>query len=97
MSAAIEYNGTMIDSKSIQDLVDRLTAALSDALPDELPGIGAVKDEVRGKMEQVLRKGIDELDLLSRDEFEATTERLERAEQRIAELERALANLEEKK
>ena len=94
MSAAIEYNGSMLDSKNIQDLVDRLTAALSDVLPDELPGMGAVKDEIRGKMEQVLRKGIDELDLLSRDEFEATTDRLARAEQRIAELERTLADLE---
>ena len=78
----------MLDSKTIHDLVDRLAAVL--------PDLGTVSDDIRGKMEEVLRKAFDELDLLSREEFEATAQRLERAEQRITELERTLTELEKR-
>ncbi|MGI9250068.1 MAG: accessory factor UbiK family protein [Pseudohongiellaceae bacterium] len=75
----------MLNSKFINDLVNRL----AEVLPDP----GPINAEIRSKMEQVISKGIDELDLLTRDEFQATAERLQRAEQRIAELERTLAAL----
>lgn len=77
----------MLDSKTIRDLVERLSAVLP-------PGLGAVGDDVRSKMEEVLCKGFAELDLLSREEFAATVERLARAEERIAELEKILAEID---
>ena len=44
--------------------------------------------------EQVLKNGLKELDMLTRDEFDNQARALDRAQQRVTELEKLIANLE---
>lgn len=76
----------MLDNKFLQELSRRLSAIMPMA--EELSG------EVRTKIEQQLKKSFADLDLLSREEFEGQARTLERAQQRIAELESQLSQLE---
>ena len=78
----------MIDNKFMQDISDRLSAVL--------PKAGEMGAEARTKMEQQLKKSFASLDLLSREEFEGQVKALQRAEQRISELETTIASLEAK-
>lgn len=79
---------TMIDNKFLQDLSNRLSAVL--------PKAGEIGADARTKMEQQLKKSFASLDLLSREEFEGQVKALQRAEQRIGELETTIAGLESK-
>ena len=78
----------MFNNKFLEDLSGRLSALLP--LADE------VREELRTKIEQLLKNSFAGLDLLSREEFDAQRQALERAEKRIKELEGSLAALDEK-
>ena len=76
----------MLDNSLLKDLSNRLAALL--------PAAEHLRSELRTNIEQVLKKGLADLDVLSREEFAAQAEALERAQQRITELEGAIAELE---
>lgn len=78
----------MFNNKFVEDLSARLSALLP--LADE------VREDLRTKIEQLLKSSFAGLDLLSREEFDAQRSALERAEKRIRELEETLGELSEK-
>jgi BMFP domain-containing protein YqiC len=78
----------MLDNSFLNDLSSRLAALL--------PAAENLRDEARTKIEQILKKAFADLDLLSREEFEAQAESLSRAKQRIEELERLIIELEKR-
>ena len=78
----------MFNNKFVEDLSARLSAIL--------PLAGEVREELRTKIEQLLKSSFAGLDLLSREEFDAQRTALERAEKRIRELEESLSELTEK-
>ena len=82
----LRYQARM-DKKSIEDLV----AKLADAVPS---GLKTARDEVESSFRSVLEAGLENLDLVTREEFEVqeavlarTREKLEALEARLEELE----------
>lgn len=82
----------MLDNEFLSDLSKRLYALLSAVLPmaEEISG------ELRTKIEQQLKKSFAKLDLLSREEFDAQSKALARAEQRLQDLAATIETLESK-
>lgn len=78
----------MQDNRIINEFVERLAAILPRA--QELSG------DLRTKIEQQLKKGFAELDLMTRAEFDAQAQALARAEARIDDLETSLTEFERK-
>jgi BMFP domain-containing protein YqiC len=78
----------MFNSKFVEDLSARLSAMI--------PLAEEVREDLRTKIEQLLKSSFAGLDLLSREEFDAQRTALERAEKRIRELEESLRELTEK-
>ena len=78
----------MLDNSFLKDLSDRLVTLL--------PAAESLRDDVRNKIEQTLKKAFSSLDLLTREEFDAQVQSLERSKQRIEELENLVTELEEK-
>jgi len=76
----------MLDNSFLKDLSDRLVALL--------PAAESLRDDVRNQIEQTLKKAFASLDLLTREEFDAQVQSLERSKQRIEELENLVAELE---
>ena len=75
----------MFDKSFFEDLSSRLSKLL--------PMAEEVREDLRTKIEQQLKKSFAALDLLSREEFDAQASALKRAETRIQELEATLAEL----
>lgn len=78
----------MFNNAFLEDLSARLSTLV--------PLAGEVREELRTKIEQMLKKSFAGLDLLSREEFDGQRQALERAEKRIKELETTLDSLSEK-
>jgi len=78
----------MFNNKFLEDLSARLSAMI--------PLAEEVREELRTKIEQLLKNSFAGLDLLSRQEFDTQRTALERAEKRIKELEESLNELTEK-
>ena len=76
----------MLDNSFLKDLSDRLVTLL--------PAAESLRDDVRNKIEQILKKAFASLDLLTREEFDAQVQSLERSKQRIEELEILVTELE---
>lgn len=72
----------------------RLLDELSDRLAGLLPAANQLRRETRAKVEQTLKNGLKEMDILMREEFEAQARTLARAQQRVTELEALIADLE---
>ena len=75
----------MFTNKFVEDLSARLSAMI--------PLAGEMREELRTKIEQLLKSSFAGLDLLSREEFAGQRTALERAEKRIKELEESLSEL----
>jgi BMFP domain-containing protein YqiC len=75
-----------MDSRLINELSERLSALV--------PAANELRQETRAKIEQALKTGLSDLDVLTREEFEGQTQALSRAQQRVAELETVVADLE---
>ena len=73
-------------------LLDELASRLSSALPFARE----VSGELCTKIEQQLTRGLGELDLPTRSEFDAQTQSLRRAESRIEELGNTIEELEKR-
>jgi BMFP domain-containing protein YqiC len=78
----------MFNNSFFEDLSSRLSAIIP--LGEE------VRDDLRTKIEQLLKSSFANLDLLSREEFDTQRQALGRAEKRIEELEQTLAELGKK-
>ena len=72
------------------DLLDEIGQRMASLLPmaEEL------SSDAKAKLNQTLKKALADMDILSREEFDAQADALRRAEQRIDELETSLARLE---
>ncbi|MEX2333139.1 MAG: accessory factor UbiK family protein [Pseudohongiella sp.] len=73
-----------------RSIIDEISEQISKVLPQVSAAGEEVRETVRGAVEQSLAK----MDLLTREEFDAQTRALKRAEDRIAELEEAVKALE---
>ena len=78
----------MFNNKFIEDLSARLSAVV--------PLAAEVREELRTKIERLLKRSFAGLDLLSREEFDTQRAALERADKRIKDLEESLSELTEK-
>ena len=76
----------MLDKSFFNDLSQKLSALL--------PLAEGLREQMRTNIEQQLKRSFASLDLLSREEFEQQSRALQRAEQRVAELEATLARLD---
>ena len=76
-----------MESPNIDELARRFVAGLPGAL-------GAFKNDVESNFRAVLQGAAGKLDLTSRSEFEVQTIVLERARERIAQLETRISELE---
>ena len=73
------------------DLLDEISQRMASLLPmaEEL------STDAKSKLSQTLKRALADMDILSREEFDAQADALRRAEQRIDDLEASLARLEE--
>jgi BMFP domain-containing protein YqiC len=73
------------------DLLDEISQRMASLLPmaEELG------TDAKSKLSQTLKRALADMDILSREEFDAQADALRRAEQRIDDLEASLAILEE--
>ncbi|MDA1343479.1 MAG: accessory factor UbiK family protein [Methyloglobulus sp.] len=85
----------MFDSKSIDDITNRL----ANAIP---PSFNHFKEDAEKNFHAILQSALARLDLVSREEFEVqkavlakTRQKLEALEQRVAEIEQQTAKSEE--
>ena len=72
----------------------RLLDELSARLAGLMPTANELRQETRAKVEQTLKHGLKELDVLTREEFDAQARSLGRAQQRVTELETLIGDLE---
>ena len=77
-----------LDPKTLDDLARRL----SESLP---PGLAAVRDDLERNFRAVLQSGLARLDLVTRQEFDVQAGVLRRTRERLEELDRRLAVLED--
>ena len=73
------------------DLLDEISQRMASLLP-MAEGLGT---DAKSKLSQTLKRALADMDILSREEFDAQADALRRAEQRIDDLEASLARLEE--
>lgn len=76
----------MIDSTFLDGLAQRIAQIL--------PRANEFGEDARKRVKTLLQKSFDELDLVTQDEFESQVRALQRAEERIAELELLVGELE---
>ncbi len=72
--------------------LDELARRLADAVP---PGLTALKEDLEQNFKSVLQSGLAKLDLVTRQEFDIQAGVLRRSRERLEELERRLAALEQ--
>lgn len=72
----------------------RMLDELSARLAGLMPAANDLRREARSKVEQALKHGLKEFDMLTRDEFDTQARALDRAQQRVTELEKLIADLE---
>ena len=75
------------DPKSLDELARRL----AESVP---PGLVALKDDLEKNFKAVLQAGLAKLDLVTRQEFDIQAAVLRRSRERLEELEKRIAALE---
>ncbi|MEX0619722.1 MAG: accessory factor UbiK family protein [Pseudohongiellaceae bacterium] len=76
----------MVDQRFFDELSDRIAAIL--------PRAGEFGEDIRTKLNQALQKSFSEMNVVTREQFQAQEKALKRAEARIAQLELRIAALE---
>lgn len=76
------------DPKSL----DELARKLADAVP---PGLAALRNDLEQNFKAVLQAGLSKLDLVTRREFDIQAAVLARSRERLEELEKRIAALEQ--
>jgi BMFP domain-containing protein YqiC len=77
----------MIDLAKIDELAKRLTQALP-------PAARTMGDEAQAQFRAALRKGLESMDVVTREDFDQQKAALARAEEKLKALESRLADLE---
>lgn len=75
------------------NLLDELTEKIARLMPQAQALGKEAKDSLRGALQQTFAK----MDLVTREEFDAQTRALQRAEQKLAELEALITALESRR
>ncbi len=71
--------------------IDEIITKLGESLP---PGAARLREDLEDRFRPVLRKSLEKLDLVSREEFETQAAVLERLQVKLEALERQLGDLE---
>ncbi|CAD6881868.1 hypothetical protein [Methylomonas albis] len=79
----------MFDPKAIDNLAERIAGAIP-------PGLTNLKDDVEKNVHALLQSGLSKLDLVSREEFEVQKAVLAKTRARLEELEKRVADLEQR-
>lgn len=79
----------MLDIETIDQLADRV----GQLIPS---GLGQAREDIRANVRDVLTRGMRELDLVTREEFDVQSRVLERTRRRLETLEWRIAALEAK-
>ncbi|MDA9901270.1 accessory factor UbiK family protein [Gammaproteobacteria bacterium] len=79
-----------MDKKLFEQLTERVAAILPKAESLQKN----VREEVKDKIEEQLKKSLGSLNVISKDEFDAQSEALQRAQVRIEDLEKKINQLE---
>ena len=77
----------MLDPKHFDDLVQRLSSAMPK-------GLQMLQEDVNRNLRASLEAGLARLDLVTREEFDVQSAVLARGREKLAELERRVAELE---
>lgn len=72
------------------DIFDKLSQQLASVLPMA----GEMSADLKERTQSIIRQSLSEMNILTREEFESQSIALDRAEERIDELEVTLAKLE---
>lgn len=72
----------------------RLLDELSARLAGLMPAANELRQETRAKVEQALKHGLKEIDVLTREEFDTQARALDKAKERVTELEILIKDLE---
>ncbi len=80
----------MFDTKFIDDLARQI----SDAIP---AGVKGMQADVQKNIHTLLQGALSRLDLVTREEFDAQSQVLARTREKLEQLEKLVADLEEKK
>jgi BMFP domain-containing protein YqiC len=88
MLSASRRNVVAFDPKSL----DELARKLADAVP---PGLAALRNDLEQNFKSVLQAGLAKLDLVTRREFDIQAAVLQRSRERLEELEKRIAALEQ--
>lgn len=80
---------TMLDAKNLSELVE----TISKALP---PGLGELPDNVQQNIKASLSKWFEQMDLVSREEFDVQTQVLAKTRAKLEALEKSVEALQQK-
>ncbi len=83
------YPSAMIDKSVLDDLAKRV----SDSIPD---GLKFLQDDLEKNLRSALEAGLSHLDLVTREEFDLQTAVLARTREKLEQLEKIVAELEQK-
>jgi len=79
----------MIDIQSLNGLADKLTSVIPDS-------VKTLKDDVDNNIRATLESGLQQMNLVNREEFDVQTALLERTQLKLQQLEEQLAELEKR-
>ena len=79
----------MIDIQSINGLADKLTSVIPDS-------VKTLKEDVDSNIRATLESGLQQMNLVSREEFDVQTALLERTQLKLQQLEEQLVELEKR-
>ena len=79
----------MFDTKSIDDIANRL----ADAIP---PGLSGLKQDMEKNFHAILQSALSKLDLVTREEFEVQKAVLAKTRSKLEDLEKRVTEIEQK-
>ena len=79
----------MIDIQSLNGLADKLTSVIPDS-------VKTLKEDANNNIKAVLESGLQQMNLVSREEFDVQTALLERTQLKLQQLEEQLIELEKR-
>lgn len=79
----------MIDAQQINNVADKISALLP-------PGFDKIKDDIEGKVREILMQQLSKLELVTRKEFDIQTKVLARTRAKLDDLEKRIEEFENK-
>lgn len=83
----------MVDDSRIEELAKRLADAVPEGLQARAQG---VREDLEGSFRELLEAAVAKMDLVTREEFDAQAEVLQRTEAKLQELLDTLSDLEQR-